>query len=75
MLSTSQSKCAEAGPLFERTQTIREKVLGPEHEDVADVLQNRALLLRQQVRIDCQYASSPHFVVYAWKFPDASLPK
>lgn len=49
MFLTSQGKYAEAGSLFERTQIVREKALGPGHEDVASVLRNRALLLNQQV--------------------------
>ena len=40
-----QGKFAEAEPLYERSQVIREKVLGPEHPDVAQSLNNRAGLL------------------------------
>lgn len=50
MCSISQGKYAQAEPLLERAQTIREKVLGPEHEDVASIVNNRVLLLEQQVR-------------------------
>ncbi|CAM9138218.1 unnamed protein product, partial [Ectocarpus sp. 13 AM-2016] len=42
---TFQGKFEEAEPLFERSQAIREKVLGPEHPDVATSLNNRAGLL------------------------------
>ncbi|CAN0373132.1 unnamed protein product, partial [Laminaria digitata] len=37
-----QGKYAEAKPLYERSQAIREKVLGPEHPEVAQSLNNRA---------------------------------
>ncbi|CAM9971540.1 unnamed protein product [Ectocarpus sp. 8 AP-2014] len=43
-------KYAEAEPLYERSQAIQEKVLGPEHPDVATSLNNRASLLESQVR-------------------------
>ena len=50
-LSTAfQGKYNEAEPLYERSQAIREKVLGPEHPGVAESLNNRAELLRAQVR-------------------------
>ncbi|CAN0570478.1 unnamed protein product [Ectocarpus sp. 12 AP-2014] len=39
-----QGKYKEAEPLYERSQEIREKVLGPEHPDVAQSLDNRARL-------------------------------
>lgn len=55
MISTFQGNYAEAGPLFERTQAIREKVLGPGHEHVADVLNNRAMMLEEQVKIDINF--------------------
>lgn len=45
-----QGKYEEAEPLYERSQAIREKVLGPEHPDVAQSLNNRAVLLYAQVR-------------------------
>lgn len=44
-----QGKYAEAEPLYERSQAIREKMLGPEHPDVAQSLHNRAELLKKQV--------------------------
>lgn len=49
MLAT-QGKYAEAEPLSERSQAIREKALGPEHPNVAVSLRNRAALLFEQVR-------------------------
>ncbi|CAN0431038.1 unnamed protein product, partial [Ectocarpus sp. 13 AM-2016] len=45
-------KYIEAEPLYERSQAIREKVLGPEHPDVATTLNNRALLFGRQVRTE-----------------------
>ena len=48
MLSTAfQGKYGQAEPLYERSQTIREKVLGPEHPAVAAVLNSRAGLFRK----------------------------
>ncbi|CAB1107477.1 unnamed protein product [Ectocarpus sp. CCAP 1310/34] len=41
-----QGNYAEAKPLYERSQAIRKKVLGPDHPDVATVLNNRAGLLK-----------------------------
>lgn len=40
----------EAGPLYERSQAVRENALGPEHPDVARSLNKRAWLLCRQVR-------------------------
>lgn len=48
--AASRGKYAEAALLFERSQAIREKVLGPEHPEVATALNNRANLLETQVR-------------------------
>ena len=45
-----QGKYKQAEPLYERSQAIREKALGPDHPHVAAVLSNRASLLRKQVR-------------------------
>ncbi|CAM9821168.1 unnamed protein product [Scytosiphon promiscuus] len=45
-----QAKYIEAEPLYERSQTIREKVLGPEHLSLAHVLVARAQILGQQGR-------------------------
>ena len=39
---------AAARPLYERALAIREKVLGPEHPDTANSLNNLALLLKDQ---------------------------
>ena len=51
MLSfTLQGKYTEAEPLYARSQAILEKVLGPEHPNVASSLNNRAGLLSKQVR-------------------------
>ena len=50
-LLAMQGKYAEAEPLYQRSQAIREKVLGLEHPDVAQSLNNRAGLLESQVRI------------------------
>ncbi|CAM9481721.1 unnamed protein product, partial [Ectocarpus sp. 12 AP-2014] len=41
-------KYTEAEQLYERSQAIREKVLGPEHPDVATSVNNRAWLLCKQ---------------------------
>lgn len=49
MFSFSQGKYAEAEPLYARSQAIREKTLGPDHPDVATVLNGRATLLMKQV--------------------------
>ncbi|CAN0398450.1 unnamed protein product, partial [Ectocarpus sp. 13 AM-2016] len=45
-------RCEEAEPLYERLQTISEKVLGPEYADVATSLNNRAEFLRVQGKHD-----------------------
>ena len=47
---TSQGRLDEADPLYERSLAIHEKVLGPDHPDVAMVLNNQANLLIAQVR-------------------------
>lgn len=49
--TTLQGKFAEAGSLYERAQAIEEKVLGPEHPDLATTLHNRAGLLQAKVRV------------------------
>lgn len=46
----AQGKFTEAGPLYERSQAILEKVLGPEQPQVAIVLSHRACLLSEQVK-------------------------
>ena len=45
-----QGKYDEAGSLCEDSLAIREKLLGPEHPDVATVLQNWADCLAKTVR-------------------------
>ena len=46
----SQGKYDKAEPLYERCQAIQEKVLGPEHPNLATTLNNRARLFVEQVR-------------------------
>ena len=48
----AQGNYAEAEPLYRRSLTIYEKVLGPEHPDVATSLANYAALLRKTGRAD-----------------------
>lgn len=45
-----QGKDAEADLLYLRAIDIGEKTLGPDHPDLAVRLNNRALLLKKQVR-------------------------
>ena len=45
----NQGKYDDAEPLYKRALTIREKVLGPRHPDVASSLNNLASLLALQV--------------------------
>ncbi|CAN0475986.1 unnamed protein product, partial [Scytosiphon promiscuus] len=45
----AQAKFAEAETLYGRSLALREKVLGPEHPDVAISLNNSAALLIAQV--------------------------
>lgn len=45
-----QGRYAEAEALYERCQAMDEKALGADHPDVATVLNNRAELLKNQVR-------------------------
>ncbi|CAN0092693.1 unnamed protein product [Scytosiphon promiscuus] len=47
---TIQGKYDDAEPLYERSQAIREKMLGPEHPDIAQSLNNRAWLLERQCK-------------------------
>lgn len=51
MLSVVQERHAEADPLYQRSQAIREKALGPDHLDVSHVLNDRALSMYQQARL------------------------
>lgn len=46
----AQGKFSEAEQLYESSQAVEEKILGPEHPDVATSLNNRAGLLQDQVR-------------------------
>ena len=48
-LLVMQGKYEEAGPLYDRSLAIREKVFGPDHPAVATALNNRAVLLYKQV--------------------------
>lgn len=45
-----QGKYAQAEPLYQRALAIYEKTLGPQHPDVADVLEDYARLLRETGR-------------------------
>lgn len=54
MVSTFQGKHADAEPLYERSQLIREMVLGPEHRLVAEVLHHRAAVCVDQVGTEYQ---------------------
>jgi tetratricopeptide (TPR) repeat protein len=44
----SEGKFGEAVPVAERALALREKALGPMHPDVAEILNNLALLHKQQ---------------------------
>ena len=48
----AQGHYEDAKPLFERSLALREKALGPDHPDVASSLNNLAVLLDNQVRVD-----------------------
>ena len=48
MYTLHTGKYKEAEPLCKRALEIREKVLGPEHPDVAKQLNNLALLCQNQ---------------------------
>lgn len=45
-----QGRLAEAEPLYGRSQAILEKVLDPDHPDLATTLNDRAQLLKALVR-------------------------
>lgn len=66
----AQGEYAEAEPLLERSQTIREKALGPEHPDVAQSFNNRATLLESQVgsiRIFLEVSQGRHCsIISSW---------
>ena len=63
--SSSQGKLGEAEPLFKESLTIRKKVFGDEHPDVAQSLNNLAELLRAQVRIFLQIPRCLFFVLWS----------
>ena len=48
--ATAQGKLEEALLLYDRALAIDEKVLGPDHPDVAGDLNNKAMLLWTMVR-------------------------
>ena len=50
MAGYTQGKYAEAEPLYQRALGIWETALGPEHPNVASVLENYAVLLRKTGR-------------------------
>lgn len=72
--SLIQGKYAEAEALYERSQAILEKALGPEHPDVAGILNERAGLLQAQVGIEKEFCFGSTLVRELLKFPDAPLP-
>ncbi|MDB9823466.1 tetratricopeptide repeat protein, partial [Deltaproteobacteria bacterium] len=47
-----QGKFAEAEPLYKRSLEIREKALGPDHPDVATVLENLAKCFSGMGKLD-----------------------
>lgn len=51
LLPVAQGNYADAEPLYTRSLAVREKVLGPEHPDVAFSLNGLAALLDSQVKI------------------------
>ena len=51
-LYEAQGRYADAEPLYERSLAIREKVLGPNHTDVATSLNSLAGLYQEQGRYD-----------------------
>ena len=52
LCATTQGKYDDAERLYERCQTIQEKVLGREHPSLAETLGDRASLYVRQVRGD-----------------------
>ena len=48
MLLLAQGELDAAGPLVKRALDIRERMLGPDHRDTAQSLNDRALLQRAQ---------------------------
>ena len=59
MLYRAQGRYGEAEPLYQRALKIREKVLGPEHPDVAHSLNNLAALYHAQGRYGGGRAALP----------------
>ena len=49
-LYATQGQYAQTEPLYKRSPAIREKVLGPDHPDVATSLENMAVLYRESGR-------------------------
>lgn len=49
-----QGNFAEAEPLYARSLEILERTLGSDHPDPAIAVSNRAVLLHQQVRMECR---------------------
>lgn len=70
----SQGKYEEALPLLVRSQAIREKVLGPDDLEVAEVLDNRAKLLESQARVETQNPVDGTCVVCVCRGPQQCSP-
>jgi hypothetical protein len=51
-VNDTQGKYAEAEPLYQRSLVIWEKALGPEHPDMATILEKYAAMLRETERED-----------------------
>ena len=66
----------EAEPLYQRALAIREKALGPEHPEVATVLENYAPLLRK-IGKDAEVAEleARASTIRAKNSPSQSLPE
>lgn len=58
-LDDVQGRFTEADPMLIRAIDIREKVQGPEHQDLASPLESRVELLRVQVSVVLRSAVSP----------------
>ncbi|CAN0458451.1 unnamed protein product, partial [Scytosiphon promiscuus] len=73
-LYTKQGFLDKASPLLEEIVSARERVLGHDHPDVASALNNRALLLKAQVRAVRnfrEYSCGQEAVVLLWWLFDA----
>ena len=44
----SQGRYADAEPLYKRALGVKEKILGPDHPDVASILDNLGMLFQAQ---------------------------